>query len=270
MSIVTLKTIDDWSKQIEVPLSNALSASVEMLGWSGYKACEKAIVYMAKSAGAMTTISPKFRPVVENPFLIGADGKRHRRAKHAAKWGYYSYGSNGQKTFVPILGVDYAPYIIQFKSATTGEMLQKDLRTGKVHRFRPGLKGGIVTSKSEAKKDERLIIRNRGLAKRSWMWGLKGFHDRKQIPGVQDIETVLGENECGIVLTNKLSYMTKITPSNLQEEVARRATNSIMHQAAVAVERKFSVEVPRLAAERMRKQKKDLKSVFEMARRSVA
>jgi hypothetical protein len=246
---VTLKTVGDWSAQIEVPLSNALSASVELLGWSGYKACEKAIVYMAKSSAKLTHASAKRRPIVENPYLIGADGKKNRRAKDAAKWGYYSY-SSGQKKFVPIMGVQYAPWFIQFKSATTGEMLMKNLRTGKVHRYRGGEKGSIVTSKSEAAKDGRLVIRNSGLAKRSWMWNIKGFHDRKQIPGVQDVQTILGANECGLLLTNRLSYMTKITPPNLQEEVARRASSSIMHQAASELERKFSVEVPRLARSR--------------------
>jgi hypothetical protein len=234
---VTLKTVGDWSARIEVPLSNALSASVELLGWSGYKACEKAIVYMAKSAGKLTPVAPKMRKVVPNP-IKGS----------SIKWGFYSY-STGQKKFIPIFTLQDASWIVPMKSATTGELLFKNMKTGEVRRSRRQLAINS-DSKEGAKKDPRLRIKNSGLAKRSWMWNIKGFHDRKQIPGVQDVQTILGANECGLLLTNRLSYMTKITPPNLQEEVARRASSSIMHQAASELERKFSVEVPRLARSR--------------------
>jgi hypothetical protein len=240
-----MQTVGNWSDRIEVPLSAALNASVELLGLSGYKACEKAISYMAKSAGAMTPRSPKMRKVVRNP------------AKNStAKYGFYSYDSHGNKVFNPIYDVQFQRWMIRFPSNTTGEMLIKNLKTGVVHRDRSQTVGGMETSKAAIKNDWRLIIGNSGLGARSWMWGLKGF-SKKKIPGVTDIVPFTGPALCGILLTDRVKYLTKIIPSSLVEEVSRKATNSIMFQAASEVERRFMVEIPRLA--RGRKVKETIK-----------
>lgn len=265
--VMSLQTVGNWSDKIQVPLANALGAATEICGWSGYKACEKAIVYMAKSAGKLTKVAPKLRKVVENPFLIGSDGKRKKRVESAAKWGFYTYGSNGEKKFNPIFGVNYAPYYVTFKSATTGQMLVKDLRSGKVHRLRSNVKGGIETSKSNASKDKRLIIKRSGNARDSWMWGIKGFQ-QKAIPNVTDVKPFVSSDLCGLVLTDRIRYILKITPANLVDEVSRRATDSIMFTAAQALERKLGVEVPRLAAGRAAKAEKKLQQEFSKAEKA--
>jgi len=263
-AIVSLSTVGNWSDKIEVTLANALSAATEICGWSGYKACEKAIVYMAKSASKLTKVAPKLRKVVENPFLIGADGKRKRRVESAAKWGFYTYKSNGEKRFNPIFGTEYAKYYVTFRSATTGEMLVKDMRSGKVHRLRSNTKGGIETSKASASRDKRLIIKRVGTARDSWMWGLKGFHG-KAIPNVTDVKPFTSSTLCGVVLTDRIRYMSKATPSNLVDEVTRRATDSIMFAAASALEKKLGIEVPRLAARRAKSATKSFQHEFSQA-----
>lgn len=247
-SLVTLKTVGNWYQEMEIPLAAALSASTEMCGKTGYKACEQAIVYMAKAASVDTKKSKEFREIVENPFLKNSQGKRMRRAASAAKWGYYTY-ENGRKVFNPLLSVENAPWIVYFNSATTGEPLVKNMRTGKVHRDTRASKGGIELSKGALKNDRRLRIKNSGLAKKSWMWGLKGFTG-KSIRGVTDVRDVIGATGCGLVLTDRLSYINKAIPPNLVERVTQKATNSIMFQVAKKIEKDFSTEIPAAASRR--------------------
>lgn len=249
-SAVTLKTVGDWYQEIDVPLSNALSAATEMLGKTGYKACEMAIVYMAKAAGKETKVSPKKREIVANPFLFNSQGKRMKRAKSAAKFGFYSY-KNGEKVFNPMFSVADAPWIVYFNSATTGQPLVKNMKTGVVHRDTRSVKDGIELSKRALKNDPRLNIKNRGLGQRSWMWGLKGF-SKGAIPGVTDVATITGPVQCGLVLTDRLNYITKAIPSNLLDTVHNKATNSIMAQVAMKVEKQFSTEIPLRASSRKR------------------
>lgn len=98
-------------------------------------------------------------------------------------------------------------------------------------------------------------IKERGLAKRSWFWGLSGLRRApqatgKKIAGVAELHEFLSRDSNGLILTNKLKYMSDVTPSGLARIVAAKASTQIMGTAARAMERKFSVEVPRLAARR--------------------
>jgi len=107
---------------------------------------------------------------------------------------------------------------------------------------------------------------NRGLAKRSWMWGLKDLrrHPKigKPIPGVAELDEVLKPRECGFVMTNRLKYITKAAPANVQEIAAMKASNKIMAQSAKALERRFGVVVPRLAASRNKRRRKTLPQAY--------
>ncbi len=262
---IALKTVGDWSKRIEIPLANALSASVEILGISGFEACQKAIVYMAKSASKETPKSPEFRKVVHNPGLMKQNGRRRRRKSGEAKFGFYTY-PNGVETFNPIYGTQLPPYMVRFASATTGKPLIKNMITGKVKRDTTKQIDGIETAKSAAKFDGRLRIRNRGLAQRSWLWGIKGL-SQNAISGVTDIQQIkpklsFGSSQTGLVLTDRIKYLTKIIPSTLIDSVSRKASESIMDQVAKRVEKKLGVEVPRLAARRAAIAEKKLDKVF--------
>jgi len=97
-------------------------------------------------------------------------------------------------------------------------------------------------------------IRGRGLAKRSWMWGLKGLKGSpmakgKPLSGVAYLKKILGSQACGYVLTNSLNYILKIMPPGWQAAVARKAGNRIMKQAARKLESRWKrkMEGPRPA-----------------------
>lgn len=256
--LVTMKAIGDWSDRVHVPLFNALQASVETFGKSGYKACEQAIVYMAKSSAAMTKVSPEKRKVVQNP--------AYKANRKLPRWGFMTY-SGSKQVFAPLTSVEYEKYMVRFESATTGEMLVKDMRTGIVHREqgRSRAEKDIVGIRN----DKRLKIKNRGLARRSWMWGIKGL-SKGPLAGVTDIQSIFAGDDCGLVLIDRLNYILKTVPAGFSETATRKATDSIMAQVARRVEQRFSVEVPRLAAQRQRKAERKLASEFRRAQKAGA
>lgn len=211
-SAITLKAVGDWNRQMAVPLNNALQATIEMTGRSGRQACEMAMVYMARSARAMTPQAKKNRRVLKGP----------RGGKYVEK-----YYKDGTKKDLYQSSFPYRGYTWE-----------------------------------NAKQ-----IKSRGLAKRSWFWGLKGLSkapgvDGKDIPGVANLTEYLSSDKCGLILFDRLNYMLKIMPSGFEQAVANKASNQIMSQNAKKIERKFSVEIPRLAASRALKAQKKLEREF--------
>jgi len=93
------------------------------------------------------------------------------------------------------------------------------------------------------------LIKNRGLAKKSWMWGLKGLDagkvTSKPIPGVAHTMTILNEKSCGYILQNALLYLLKILPAGWESVVMQKAGNKIMKQAAMKIERQWRSELAR-------------------------
>lgn len=90
-------------------------------------------------------------------------------------------------------------------------------------------------------------IANRGLAKKSWMWGLKNLNAAKvtsrPLPGVARMITIQTEKVIGYILQNALSYLTKILPSGWEYSVAQSAGNKIMRQAVMKIENGFMREM---------------------------
>ena len=86
-------------------------------------------------------------------------------------------------------------------------------------------------------------IRNRGLAKRSWMWGLaKG----KPVPGASEVGPIRsGTRTIGWQKINRLSYIDAIMPSGYQQAAERSAINKLMKQAEMKMVRAFEREVGR-------------------------
>lgn len=85
-------------------------------------------------------------------------------------------------------------------------------------------------------------IRNQGLAKRSWMWGLKdlnGSSESKSIPGVAELQTIKETNRVGYILRNKLAYIFKAMPGGWEQTVAARAVARIMKTAEAKMARKW-------------------------------
>ncbi|MFH1603761.1 MAG: hypothetical protein ABIH03_07625, partial [Pseudomonadota bacterium] len=99
-------------------------------------------------------------------------------------------------------------------------------------------------------------IRGRGLAKRSWMWGLSAIKGdvagyrgagaaRKPLLGVARAYTVGRGDVQGYVLENHLSYMLKIIPPGYEAICARKATNLIMKRAEMKMVKDFERSVGR-------------------------
>ena len=92
-------------------------------------------------------------------------------------------------------------------------------------------------------------IKNKGLAKRSWMWGLRDLstaaENSKPISGVSTLKTILGEKSCGYILTDRLSYLMKVLASGWEQSVVMSAGNKIMAQARLKLERQWMREITR-------------------------
>ena len=215
---ISIKALDDWNKRLDVPLSNAMAASIEIVGGTGRKACEKALVYMAMSAARarnnLTQAAKKNRPTLEDKH--GKYVERYRYDGKIAKDYKWSVERAGNRTW-----------------------------------------------------DQAREIVNRGLARRSWMWGIADFHKQakgKPIYGVADVAEIVAKNECGLILTNRLGYIQSAIVPNLEQQVATMASNSIMAQSAREIEKLFGLEIPRAAASRAKKAQARLDQAFRRAR----
>lgn len=220
-SETTFKMVGDWSKQMDVPIGNALAATVDLTGRSGRQACEMGMVYMARAARARTKQSKKNRK-------IGTDA--------------------------------YGRHVIVDRTDSMGKLI-------KIHQWKtqPTAADGPTW---EAVKN----IRRRGLAKKSWMWGIKGLRGGSSIDttqersGVVTLDEQVSDLSCGYIMTNRLPYINKAAPHDVEAQAAASASNQIMAQAAKALERKFGVEVPRLAAQRQKRAERKLAKAWRDAR----
>lgn len=89
-------------------------------------------------------------------------------------------------------------------------------------------------------------IGNRGLAKRSWMWGLSRIGAKKtgkQIPGGSRFFTITSPKVNGYVKENRLDYIQKAMPAGWERMVEVSAGNKIMAQARNKLERKWRREM---------------------------
>jgi len=94
------------------------------------------------------------------------------------------------------------------------------------------------------------IIKNRGLAKRSWMWGLKALNvpqgqGKKPIPGVGWLKKISTPTHGGFILGNNLSYILKVMPAGWQAAIKQLVANKIMKQAQMRLERQWQNEMRR-------------------------
>lgn len=90
------------------------------------------------------------------------------------------------------------------------------------------------------------LIGNRGLAKKSWMWGLGRLGAKrttKQISGTSKVRTITSEKANGYIKQNLLDYILKAMPSGWERTVEMRAGNKIMAQARKKMERRFKRDV---------------------------
>jgi hypothetical protein len=93
-------------------------------------------------------------------------------------------------------------------------------------------------------------IAHRGLARRSWTWGQSrlGVKANRPMRGVVTLFDAgrKSNTHVGLILTNRLSYISKVTPPNLDATVSQRATSRIMKHAEAKMVRAYKQEVGKL------------------------
>ena len=130
------------------------------------------------------------------------------------------------------------------------ETYKKDGSISRLFKFKFDDKSDEVRGTWEQAK----IIGGRGLAKRSWMWGLKGMNRvksvGKSIPGVGRLRKILTAQVGGFILSNKLSYILKAMPAGWKQIAEQKATNKIMKQAESKLKRDWARAVQRTGSQR--------------------
>lgn len=117
----------------------------------------------------------------------------------------------------------------------------------------------------EVSFESLLDIRNRGLAKRSWMWSLQKLgttSSRRPLPGVSRVYTLRTKHVVGYVKENKLHYLNKIMPAGWEQTVAMRAGNKIMAQARLKLERQWRAAMNQVDFGKLRNVRRKDPSVY--------
>ena len=243
-SVVTLKTIGNWRKEIEIPLDTALAVSMDITGRTGEQACRHAMILMAHSARAKTRKSPKLRKIVKNP------DERWKTDRRRAPFGVMVY-RNGKEVFKPIFRTgEYGS--IRFFDKKSASWFDRSGPNGNTWNK---IASGADVANPELvvpgiKTDKRRNIGRSGLAKDSWLWSLsqlggRGRAKHRPIAGVNTLRTITSPKVNGYVLTNKLRYIThkNAMPAGWQKMVEVSAANKIMAQARSKLEGKWRREM---------------------------
>jgi len=109
-------------------------------------------------------------------------------------------------------------------------------------------------------------IGNQGLARHSWLWGLKGLkvsaNTRKPMPGVSTMRRLVTKTVGGYILTNRLSYIRKALAPGWKQTVQRLAANKIMKQAQMKMKSKWERELRRFGTRKAAARQPDLAKYF--------
>jgi hypothetical protein len=207
-----LAIVGDPQKQLDSGLQNALSVSVQITGRTGEQACQRAIILMAESMASsgnpITPIAPRTRPVKGNP-----------KFAHLMKRSQYK------------------------KARQAGKDMARYYKWSAVAFTQKGAKDIYGNDKKRIAK-----IGRRGLARRSWMWGLSAFgkaSPSRPIAGVATLRAVIEGNQAGYEKGDRLAYLMAILPGGWAQEAETRAGNKIMHTAAQTLEKSWIGAVQR-------------------------
>lgn len=91
-------------------------------------------------------------------------------------------------------------------------------------------------------------IGHRGMAKRSWMWGLGRLGRKRQAREFRQgykLSVIRGKDHSGYIYANHLSYVEKAMPAGWESAVKRLAGNKIMAQARKRLEGQWKRAVER-------------------------
>ena len=211
------------------------------LGKSAKQALQWGVVNVAKSIGASTDVAPKKRtPIKATAKLLGMNTKGMSKAERAimkaniakAPWGVIMYDGNGNKVFRQIEKLNVK--LITFKSKTTGEMLGRDVYSGKVHKLE-----NWTNTNLEAVKDagELIKIRNAGLCKKMWIWLSK---NSKRSAGNKNMADITWDSSgWAVTVRNLLKYAElalKTSGKQVISTAMARASDSIEKKIKLALD----------------------------------
>jgi hypothetical protein len=76
VSEFTIQTVGTWNKQMSIPLRSVIDIVKDLYRKSAPEACKRTVIYMAKSASAITPKAPALRPVhTDQTHLLGRGGE---------------------------------------------------------------------------------------------------------------------------------------------------------------------------------------------------
>ena len=229
---VSTRRLFSQMERARVELGRGMGQSLRFGGWA-----------IARSLGASTRVSAKKRPVVKNPEIQ----KRQKVKEGQARYGMEVYNQSGKKTFAPIYGRGELGKIY-FTGKHNGLSLMRDKATGEVQRAVLST-SPTSYSKSFVTKSKRRIIKNRGLAKASWMWGVKALGSASGFGGemtaaakktanrfVTTMQRLKGDNP-EVRIKNSLPYITDALKGGPQD------VSTAMRRAASQMEKVIDANI---------------------------
>lgn len=144
------------------------------------------------------------------------------------------------------------------------EVYRQSGAVAKLFRFR--YQGRSSDPKPAFTWEEARLIAHKGLAKRSWFWGLRGLpgapaFEGKPMRGVVTLFTIKGNQTAGYELTDRIKFLSKILPAGWSQRVEQAVVNRIMAQARKKMEKDFAADMRRSA----RMQKRSAKEAQAVA-----
>jgi hypothetical protein len=208
----TIRAINNWRAEVHTSMATAALVSMEVWHREGTEATRILLAYMAQSARAMTKQSPEYRPVKTDEHGEYVERHHHGQVAKIYKWMYSEAHMAKERARL------MASHVYGLRR--------------RAHRL--GTWEGAQT------------ISNRGMAKRSWMWGFGKDHPMKMVTVVDRVTS--GGRSVGYQLTNRLGYIDKIMPAGYQAAAEQKAVNKLMKQAEMKMVRAYEREVGRRAA----------------------
>lgn len=225
MNAISVQTVGNWRSEVGVPLEEAIRTSMAVMGRTAEDSTKQAIVLMSQSARAITPKAKARRVQMQSttfgPYLIDWRGAF---ARQGASRNIY------KMWFEP----SYSPDSLADEQA---KRLVVALRT------------------SGSTYEEQRRIKMAGMAKDSWLWGIKKltkstastkFTDLKRV--VTAGKTITKGKEYGHWVNNRVSYIVSILPSGWERLVELAAGNKMMAQARKRLEQDFKSSMARASA----------------------
>ena len=211
----TIRAVNDWRGAVHTSMATAARVSMEVWRREGTEATKHLLILMAQSARAMTPQSKQYRPVQHDKHGDYVEVWSHGKASKIYKWMTKKSDADVQR--------DYARGRAMGRSDARAARMAAAPDWGRVQ-----------------------TIRNRGMAKRSWMWGFGKQHPLQNVAVVERLHN--GARVVGYQLTNRLGYIDRIMPAGYQAAAEQKAVNKLMKQAEDKMVKAFEREVGRRGA----------------------